>query len=53
MDLSAQIITSAKSNWYATYPDGAEAHNAMWGGRDITAAFDAGTVSEHIADGTF
>ena len=23
------------------------------GGRDITAAFDAGTVSEHIADGTF
>ena len=25
----------------------------MWGGRDITAAFDAGTVSEHIADGTF
>lgn len=35
------------------WPDGAEAHNAMWGGRDITAAFDAGTVSEHIADGTF
>ena len=52
-DLSAQIITSVRSNWYATYPDGAEAHNAMWGGRDITAAFDAGTVSEHIADGTF
>ena len=35
------------------WPDGPEAHNAMWGGRDITAAFDAGTVSEHIADGTF
>ena len=52
-DLSSQIITSVRSNWYATYPDGAEAHNAMWGGRDITAAFDAGTVSEHIADGTF
>lgn len=52
-DLSAQIITSVRSNWYAAYPDGAEAHNAMWGGRDITAAFDAGTVSEHIADGTF
>ena len=52
-DLSAQIITSVRSNWYATYPDGAEAHNAMWGGRDITAAFNAGTVSEHIADGTF
>ena len=52
-DLSSQIITSVRSNWYATYPDGAEAHNAMWGGRDITADFDAGTVSEHIADGTF
>ena len=52
-DLSSQIITSVRSNWHAAYPDGAEAHNAMWGGRDITAAFDAGTVSEHIADGTF
>ena len=52
-DLSSQIITSVRSNWYATYPDGAEAHNAMWGGRDITAAFDAGTLSEHIADGSF
>ena len=35
------------------WPDGAEAHNAMWGGRDITAAFDSGTVSRRIADGTF
>ena len=52
-DLSSQIITSVRSNWYATYPDGAEAHNAMWGGRDITAAFDAGTVSANIANGTF
>ena len=52
-DLSSQIITSVRSNWYATYPDGAEAHNAMWGGRDITAAFDSGEFSEHIADGTF
>ena len=38
---------------YDLVPDGAEALNAMWGGRDITAAFDAGTVSEHIADGSF
>ena len=52
-DLSSQIITSVRSNWYATYPDGAEAHNAMWGGRDITAAFNAGTVSANIANGTF
>ena len=40
-------------NVFESWPDGAEAHNAMWGGRDITADFDAGTVSEHIADGTF
>ena len=52
-DLSSQIITSVRSNWYTAYPDGAEAHNSMWGGRDITAAFNNGTVSEHIADGTF
>ena len=52
-DLSSQIIASVRSNWYTAYPDGAEAHNAMWGGRDITAAFNAGTVSERIADGTF
>ena len=52
-ELSSQIITSVRSNWYATYPDGAEAHNAMWGGRDITAAFDSGEFSEHVADGTF
>ena len=52
-DLSSQIITSVRSNWYATYPDGAEAHNAMWGGRDITTAFNNGTVSTNIANGTF
>ena len=52
-DLSSQIIASVRSTWYAAYPDGAEAHNAMWGGRDITAAFDAGTVSANIANGTF
>lgn len=51
--LSSLIITSVRSNWYATYPDGAEAHNAMWGGRDITAAFNNGTVSANIRNGTF
>ena len=24
--------------WYSAYPDGAEAHNAMWGGREIGRA---------------
>ena len=49
------IITTytLRAQWYAAYPDGAEAHNAMWGGRDITAAFNAGTVSANIANGTF
>ena len=52
-DLSSQITTSVRSNWYSNFPDGAEAHNAMWGGRDITAAFNNGTVSTNIANGTF
>ena len=52
-DLSSQIIASVRSNWYTNFPDGAEAHNAMRGGRDITAAFNNGTVSANIANGTF
>ena len=40
-------------NVFESWPDGPEAHNAMWGGRDITAAFNAGTVSANIANGTF
>ena len=51
--VTALSSSAIRAQWYAAYSDGAEAHNAMWGGRDITAAFDAGTVSEHIADGTF
>lgn len=45
--------SAIRAQWYAAYPDGAEAHNAMWGGRDITAAFNNGTVSANIANGTF
>ena len=40
-------------NVFESWPDGPEAHNAMWGGRDITAAFNNGTVSTNIANGTF
>ena len=40
-------------NVFESWPDGPEAHNAMWGGRDITAAFNNGTVSANIANGTF
>ena len=40
-------------NVFESWPDGAEVHNAMWGGRDITAAFNNGTFSANIANGTF
>ena len=40
-------------NVFKSWPDGAEAHNAMWGGRNLTAAFNNGTVSANIANGTF
>ena len=40
-------------NVFESWPDGAEAHNAMWGGRNITAAFNKGTVSANIKNGTF
>ena len=51
--VTALASSAIRAQWYAAYPDGAEAHNSMWGGRDITAAFNAGTVSTNIANGTF
>ena len=51
--VTALSPSAIRAQWYAAYPDGAEAHNAMWGGRDITAAFNNGTVSANIANGTF
>ena len=51
--VTALAASSIRVQWYAAYPNGAEAHNAMWGGRDITAAFNNGTVSAKIANGTF
>ena len=45
--------SAIRAQWYAAFPDGAEAHNAMWGGRNITTAFNNGTVSANIANGTF
>ena len=36
-----------------TAPDGAEAHRRIFGGRDLTTAFESGAFSESIADGTF
>ena len=40
-------------NIYDLVPDGAANHRNFYRGRDITAAFDNGTVSANIADGTF
>ena len=51
--VTALAASAIRAQWYAAYPDGAEAHNAMWGGRDITDAFNNGTVSAKIANGTF
>ena len=51
--VTALAASSIRVQWYASYPNGAEAHNAMWGGRDITDAFNNGTVSAKIANGTF
>ena len=51
--VTALASSAIRAQWYAAWPDGAEAHNAMWGGRDITAAFNNGTVSANIANGTF
>ena len=51
--VTALSPSAIRVQWYAAYPNGPEAHNAMWGGRDITAAFDAGTVSANISNGTF
>lgn len=51
--VTALASSAIRAQWYAAYPDGAEAHNAMWGGRNITAAFDNGTFSANVANGTF
>ena len=51
--VTALASSAIRAQWYAAFPDGAEAHNAMWGGRNITAAFNNGTVSANIANGSF
>ena len=51
--VTALSPSAIRAQWYAAYPDGPEAHNAMWGGRNITAAFNNGTVSANIKNGTF
>ena len=50
--LSGSAITSAITI-YDLVPDGAAPHNCFYRGKDLTAAFNAGTVSKNIANGTF
>lgn len=51
-ELSGSAITSAITI-YDLVPDGAASHRNFYRGKDITAAFNAGTVSANIANGTF
>ena len=50
--LSSSAITSAITI-YDLVPDGAASHRNFYRGKDLTAAFNAGTVSANIANGTF
>ena len=50
--LSSSAITSAITI-YDLVPDGAASHRNFYRGKDITAAFNNGTVSANIANGTF
>ena len=50
--LGASAIKSAITI-YDLVPDGAANHRNFYRGKDITAAFNAGTVSANIANGTF
>ena len=50
--LSGSAITSAITI-YDLVPDGAANHRNFYRGKDITAAFNNGTVSTNIANGTF
>ena len=50
--LSGSAITSAITI-YDLVPDGAASHRNFYRGKDLTAAFNNGTVSTNIANGTF
>ena len=41
------------SGVFASVPDGADSHRRYYRGEDITAAFDDGSFSASVADGTF
>ena len=51
--VTALASSAIRAQWYAAYPDGAANHRNFYRGKDITAAFNNGTVSANIANGTF
>lgn len=55
-DISDTYATKASivDDWYAHLPiNNAATHNCFYRGKDLTAAFDSGEFSEHVADGSF
>ena len=41
------------SDKFDNVPDGPDSHRQFYRGKDITSAFDNGTFSARVADGTF
>lgn len=55
-DISDTYATKASivDDWYAHLPiNNAATHNCFYRGKDLTAAFDSGEFSAHVADGSF
>ena len=56
---SATVQSSRRSGWvisgnsWETASDGAESHRRFYRGKDLTSAFDDGTFSASVADGSF
>lgn len=55
-DISDTYATKASivDDWYAHLPiNNAATHNCFYRGKDLTSAFDDGSFSTHVADGSF
>lgn len=55
-DISDTYATKSSivDDWYAHLPiNNAATHNCFYRGKDLTAAFDSGEFSAHVADGSF
>lgn len=52
-DIRMDSIKSSNSGEHWSIPDGAESHRCHFRGADLTKAFDKGTFSANVADGSF